>query len=155
MWIPAAEKARARAVQNMVAAAEATASPEPIAVEKGRAKAVQNMVAAVVATASMAPIAVAAVEVTASMDPIAVEAMASLMPVVVAHSVDPEVLLMVPVVVARSVDPEVPLVEAVDAAVEVARPLSPTFSRRLIKPPFFWAQADESAIAVYVGLVQV
>ena len=138
MWIPAAEKGRARAVQNMVAAAEATASPEPIAVEKGRAKAVQNMVAAVVATASM--------------DPIAVEAMASLMPVVVAHSVDPEVLLMVPVVVARSadpevplmvpvvvarsVDPEVPLVEAVDAAVEVARPLSPTFSRRL-KAAFF------------------
>ena len=134
LWIPAAEKGRARAVQNMVAAAEATASPEPIAVEKGRAKAVQNMVAAVVATASMDPIAVAAVEVTANLEPIAVvavEATASLEPIAGEATAS-----LMPVVVARSVDPEVPLVEAVDAAVEVARPLSPTFSRRL-KAAFF------------------
>ena len=44
---------------------------------------------------------------------------------------------MVPDVVARSADPEVHLVEVVGAAVEVARTLSPTFSRRL-KAAFFF-----------------
>ena len=128
LWIPAVEKGRARAVQNMVAAAEATASPEPIAV--------------------------AAVEATASLEPIAVDVMVDMVrleSVVVARSVDPEVPLMGLNVVARSADPEAHLVEQVvvvgsvepvvplagDAAVEVVRILSIIFSRRL-RPPFFY-----------------
>ena len=115
MWIPAVEKGRARAVQNMVAAAEATASLEPIAVD------------------------------------VMVD-MVRLEPVVVARSVDPEAPLMVPNVVARNEDPVVPLAE--DAAVEVVRPFSIIYPRRL-RPPFSMAWGDGSAIAVYVSLTEV
>ena len=114
MWIPGVEKGRARAVQNMVAAAEATASLEPIAVD-----------------VMVDMVRLESVVVARSVDP-----EVPLMGLnVVARSVDPEAPLVVPNVVARNEDPVVPL--AGDAAVEVVRILSIIFSRRL-RPPFFY-----------------
>ena len=128
MWIPGVEKGRARAVQNMVAAAEATASLEPIAV------------AAVEATANLEPIAVDVMVDMVRLEPVVVArsedpAAHLVVPIVVARSEGPEAHLVVPIVVARNEDPVVPL--AGDAAVEVVRILSIIFSRRL-RPPFFY-----------------
>ena len=116
MWIPAAEKVRARAVKNMVAAAEVTASLEPIAVAR---------------SVDPAALPVEPVAVARSEDPEA----PLMVPNVVVRSADPEAHLVEQVVVARSVDPVVPL--AGDAAVEVVRILLIIFSRRL-RPPFFY-----------------
>ena len=77
-----------------------------------------------------------------------------MVPNAVDRSEDPEAHLVVQVVVARSVDLAALLAEVVGAAAEVARTLSTTFSRRL-KAAFFCIGMMVSAIAVYVGLVEV
>ena len=132
LWIPAAEKVRARAVKNMVAAAEVTASLEPIAVARSVDPAALPVEPVAVARSEdpEAPLMVPNV-VVRSADPEAHPAVS----IVVARSVHPEAHLVEQVVVARSVDPVVPL--AGDAAVEVVRILSIIFSRRL-RPPFFY-----------------
>ena len=145
MWIPEAARVGTKAVQN----AEATASLEPIAVDRSEDPGAHPVVLIVVVRSEdpeaplMVPNAVArSVDLEAPL----------VVPVVVARSEDPEAPLVVPIVAARNVDPVVPLAE--DTAVEVVRPFSIIYPRRL-RPPFFMAWGDGSAIAVYVGLAEV
>ena len=131
----------------MVAAAEVTASLEPIAVDV-----MVDMVrleSAVVARSVDPEVPLMGLNVVArSEDPEALP----VEPVAVARSENLVARPMAPNVVARSVDPVVPL--AGDAAVEVVRPFSIIYPRRL-RPPFSMAWGDGSAIAVYVGLTEV